>query len=62
MYCYQIQRKCADLLPQIELWLNQTGDSCTVYGAVEFIVNAQKPDILAKILPELRYSTVNEKL
>jgi len=62
MYCHQIQRRYADLLTQIEQCLNRTVDSFTVYGTVEFIVNAQKPDILGKLLPELRYSPINEKL
>ena len=62
MYWHRNLRCLADLLQQIEQWLNQSVYSCTVYDTVEFIVNEQKPDIIATFLPQLRYSPINERL
>jgi len=53
IYCHQNHKRWADLLPQIEQWLNKTVASSTGYAPVELIFNAKRPDIFAKFLPEL---------
>ena len=40
IYCHQNHRRWADLLPQIEQWLNKTVDSSTGYAPVEIIFDA----------------------
>jgi len=62
IYCYQNHKIWAELLPQIEQWLNKTVASATGYASVELIFNAQKPDIFAKFLPELGDSPEDEEL
>jgi len=62
IYCHQYHKRWADLLPQIEQWLNKTVASSTRYAPVEFISNAQSSNIFAKILPELGDSPENEGL
>jgi hypothetical protein len=39
VFCHQNHTRWADLLPQIEQWLNQTVESSTWYGTVELILN-----------------------
>jgi len=53
IYCHQNHKRWAELLPQIEQWLNKTVASSTGCAPVELIFNAPKPDIFAKFLPEI---------
>ena len=62
VYCHQNHSRWADLLPQIEQWLNVTVDSSTCMVQWNSLRMHKKPDILAKFLPEIRYSPINEKL
>jgi len=62
IYCHQYHKRWADLLLQIEQWLNITVASSTGYAPVELIFNAKRPDIFTKFLPELGDSPENESL
>jgi len=60
--CHQNHKRWADLLPQIEQWLNKTVASSRVYAPLELIFNAKRSDIFAKFLPRLGDSPENEGL
>jgi len=62
IYCHQNHKRWADLLPQIEQWLNKTVASSMGYAPVELIFNAKRPDIFAKFLLKLGESPENEGL
>jgi len=62
IYCHHNHKRLADLLPQMERWLNITVSSSTGYAPVELIFYAQRPDIFAKFLTELGESPENEDL
>jgi len=62
IYCHQTHKRWADLLPQIEQWLNKSVASSAAYAPVELIFNSQRPDIFAKFLPELGDSPEKEDL
>jgi hypothetical protein len=62
IYCHQNHRSWAELLPRIMQWLNKTVASSTGYAPVELIFDVQRPDIFAKLLPQLEDSPENEEL
>jgi hypothetical protein len=62
IYCHQKHKSWADLLLQIEQWLNKTVVSSMGSAPVGLIFNAQIPDIFTKFLPGLGDSPENEDL
>jgi len=50
IYCSQNHRKWAELLPEIEEWLNTTVADSTSFTPVELLFQAKKPDLFEKIL------------
>jgi hypothetical protein len=61
VYSHENYGRWAYLLPQIEQWLHETVDSSTCMVQWNLLRMYKKPDMLAKFLPELRYSPINEK-
>ena len=61
-YCHQNQKRWAELLLQIEQWLNKNVARSTGYSPVELIFNVRKPDIFVKFLLEIGDSPEHEEL
>ena len=53
IYCYQNHKKCAELIPHIEVWLNKTVASTTLYTPIELMFETKRPNLFEGILPEL---------
>jgi ribonuclease HI len=62
IYCHQHHKNWAELLPQIEQWLNRTVASSTGYAPIELIFGAKKPDIFAEFIPRLEDVLDEEEL
>jgi hypothetical protein len=54
IYCHDIHKNWAELLPHIEGWLNKTVASPTGYSPSELIFGWRRPSIFHKMLPELK--------
>jgi hypothetical protein len=53
VYCHSNHRKWAELVPQIESWLNNTVASATAYTPVELLSGAERNDLFQNCLPKL---------
>jgi len=61
IYCHENHKYCADLLPQIEQWLDKPVGSSTGYAPVELIFNAQRLNNLRKVFAGIRGFTRKQR-
>ena len=52
IYCSDNHRKCAELIPHIESWLNNTVASATGFTPAELMFGGKGPNIFEDLLPE----------
>jgi len=58
IYCYENHEKWAELIPNIEGWLNKTVVSPTAYSPLELMFGKNKPSIF-DMLPPLKQNTLD---